>query len=98
MTFIRRVLKFSLFVSPWNFLVSSKNIGPIRTLEKKQGRLPLTKNLLGSDAVLSKSSSLLIRLSRSSITSVATSQKVNAYNNKTGQQNSQTEKVPVSLT
>ena len=50
--------------------------------ENKQDNLPFTKNRLGSEAALSKSSSLVIKLSRSNITSVATSQKVNDWNSK----------------
>lgn len=45
--------------------------------------LPFAKNLLGSEAVLSKSSSLVIKLSRCKITSVAISQNVRACNNET---------------
>ena len=51
--------------------------------EIKRIFLPLTKNLLGSEAALSKSSSLVIKLSRSSMTSVATSQEARDYNSKT---------------
>lgn len=54
-----------------------------KRVKGKQARdLPFTKNLLGSEAALSKSSSLVIKLSRSNITSVATSQKVNDWNRK----------------
>ena len=45
--------------------------------------LPFAKNLLGSEAVLSKSSSLVIKLSRCKITSVAISQNVRACNDET---------------
>ena len=41
---------------------------------KENSKLPLTKNLLGSEAVLSKSSILVIKLSRSNTASVAISQ------------------------